>query len=254
MVSRGQACVTRVVNAAMRSPDWSSTAIFVAWDDWGGFYDHVAPPHVDTNGYGLRVPALVISPYARQRMIDHQTLSFDAYLKFIEDDFLAGQRIDPATDGRPDSRPERARVGSGPGRPDQGLRLLTGAAAAHDPGAVPARLRVPPGLPDLVLARDLVQQPLEARAVELGDGPLVLLHAPLPEVEVDVARRRPGSTPTASSRTSTSAPTAAPARPCFAAAARSSGRPARSSWSSERFDSLQTLPSSKQASLLPEYS
>ncbi len=64
------------------------------------------PPKVDLNGYGLRVPALVISPYARQGYIDHQTLSFDAYLKFIENDFLGGQRLDPTTDGRPDPRPD----------------------------------------------------------------------------------------------------------------------------------------------------
>ena len=89
----------------MRSPDWTSTAIFLAWDDWGGFYDHVAPPNVDQNGYGLRVPGIVISPYAKHGYIDHQTLSFDAYDKFIEDDFLGGQRLDPATDGRPDPRP-----------------------------------------------------------------------------------------------------------------------------------------------------
>ena len=75
-------------------------------DDWGGFYDHVVPPSVDENGYGLRVPALVISPYARRGYVDHQTLSFDAYLKFIEDDFLSGARIDPSTDGRPDARPD----------------------------------------------------------------------------------------------------------------------------------------------------
>jgi Phosphoesterase family len=86
----------------MQGPAWSSTAIFLAWDDWGGFYDHVVPPHVDINGYGLRVPGIVISPYAKQGYIDHQTLSFDAYVKFIEDDFLSGQRIDPQTDGRPD--------------------------------------------------------------------------------------------------------------------------------------------------------
>jgi phospholipase C len=60
---------------------------------------------VDQNGYGLRVPGLVISPYAKKGYIDHQTLSFDAYLKFIEDDFLGGQRLDPRTDGRPDPRP-----------------------------------------------------------------------------------------------------------------------------------------------------
>jgi phospholipase C len=97
--------VTRLINAVMRGPDWKSSAIFVTWDDWGGFYDHVQPPRVDGQGYGFRVPALVISPYARTGYIDHQILSSDAYLKFIEDDFLGGARLDPATDGRPDPRP-----------------------------------------------------------------------------------------------------------------------------------------------------
>lgn len=105
-VSFGQTYVTSLVNSVMRSKDWKSTAIFLAWDDWGGFYDHVVPPTVDQNGYGLRVPAMVISPYARHGYVDHQTLSFDAYVKFIEDDFLGGQRLDPKTDGRPDPRPD----------------------------------------------------------------------------------------------------------------------------------------------------
>jgi phospholipase C len=105
-VSYGQSYVTSLVNAVMNSPNWDSSAIFVSWDDWGGFYDHVVPPAVDENGYGLRVPGLLISPYARKGFIDHQTLSFDAYLKFIEDVFLGGQRIDPANDGRPDPRPD----------------------------------------------------------------------------------------------------------------------------------------------------
>ncbi len=87
------------------APTGSSTAIFLAWDDWGGFYDHVVPPTVDAQGYGLRVPGLVISPYARHGLHrPSDALSFDAYLKFIEDDFLGGQRLDPKTDGRPDSR------------------------------------------------------------------------------------------------------------------------------------------------------
>jgi phospholipase C len=104
-ISVGEAYVTNLINAVMQGPDWASTAIFLTWDDWGGFYDHVAPPAVDENGYGLRVPGLMISPYARKGLIDHQTLSFDAYLKFIEDIFLSGQRLDPKTDGRPDPRP-----------------------------------------------------------------------------------------------------------------------------------------------------
>jgi phospholipase C len=105
-VHQGQAYVTAVVNAAMKSPDWRSTAIFLAWDDWGGFYDNAVPPDVDRNGYGLRVPAITISPYAKPGYVDAQILSSDAYLKFIEDDFLGGARLDPAADGRPDPRPD----------------------------------------------------------------------------------------------------------------------------------------------------
>jgi phospholipase C len=105
LVSAGQTYVTGLVNAIMQSPEWDSTAIFLTWDDWGGFYDHVQPPVADQNGFGLRVPAMVISPYAKKAYLDHQTLSQDAYNKFIEDDFLGGQRLDPATDGRPDPRP-----------------------------------------------------------------------------------------------------------------------------------------------------
>jgi phospholipase C len=104
-IAQGQKFVTGLINKVMRGPDWKSTAIFLTWDDWGGFYDHVNPPVVDGLGYGIRVPALVISPYARTGYVDHQVLSFDAYLKFIEDDFLGGQRLDPTTDGRPDPRP-----------------------------------------------------------------------------------------------------------------------------------------------------
>jgi phospholipase C len=105
-VGVGENYVTGLINTIMRGPDWDSTAIFVSWDDWGGFYDHVRPPAVDRNGYGFRVPGLVISPYAKRGYVDHQILSFDAYLKFIEDDFLHGARLNPRTDGRPDRRPD----------------------------------------------------------------------------------------------------------------------------------------------------
>ena len=106
-ISNGQAWVTKLVNAVMAGPEeqWLHTAIFVTWDDWGGFYDHVKPIQIDPDGYGIRVPAFLISPFARSGTIDHQTLSFDAYLKLIEDRFLFGQRLDPLSDGWPDSRP-----------------------------------------------------------------------------------------------------------------------------------------------------
>ena len=66
----------------------------------------MVPPTVDNLGYGLRVPGIVISPFAKRGYIDHQVYSHDVYVKFIEDLFLQGQRLDPATDGRPDSRPD----------------------------------------------------------------------------------------------------------------------------------------------------
>ena len=105
LVSTGQAYVTTIINAVMQSPFWDTTVIFLTWDDWGGFYDHVPPPSIDQNGYGLRVPGLAISPWVKPGAIDHQVYSHDAYLRFIEDIFLNGARLNPATDGRPDNRP-----------------------------------------------------------------------------------------------------------------------------------------------------
>ena len=64
-ITDGQAWVTKIIDAIMKSPEWSSTAIFLSWDDWGGFYDHVPPPSIDAEGLGMRVPGLVISPWAR---------------------------------------------------------------------------------------------------------------------------------------------------------------------------------------------
>jgi phospholipase C len=104
-VADGQTYVTYLVNQLMQSPNWGSTAIFLAWDDFGGFYDGVAPPTVDANGYGIRVPMIVVSPYAKQGYVDHTPSSFDSMLKFIEDRFVGSRRIDPVTDGRPDTRP-----------------------------------------------------------------------------------------------------------------------------------------------------
>jgi phospholipase C len=107
LLTRGQAYVTEIVNEIMKSPFWDSTVIFLTWDDWGGFYDHVNPltEQVDMNGYGIRVPAMAISPWIKPGQIDHQVLSHDAYLKFIEDIFVNSERLAPDADGRPDNRP-----------------------------------------------------------------------------------------------------------------------------------------------------
>jgi len=105
-IADGEGWVSRVLNAAMQGPDAARTAVFLVWDDWGGFYDHVKPTRVDRNGYGIRVPGLLISPYAsRDLNVDHQLLSFDAYLKLIEDRFLGGRRLDGRNWGWPDPRP-----------------------------------------------------------------------------------------------------------------------------------------------------
>ncbi len=79
--------VTAVINAIMKSPYWQTTVIVVTWDEYGGFFDHVSPPQVDQAGYGPRVPALIISPYARGGIIDHTELDFTSVLRFIEDSF-----------------------------------------------------------------------------------------------------------------------------------------------------------------------
>lgn len=83
----GQDFVTGVVNSVMNSSYWANTSIFVTWDDWGGFYDHVAPQHVDGRGLGPRVPLLVISPYAKSGYISHQQGEFSSFPKFIEENF-----------------------------------------------------------------------------------------------------------------------------------------------------------------------
>lgn len=83
----GEGWAVRVINAVMQSKFWKNTAIFLTWDDFGGFFDHVAPPRTSVIRLGPRVPMIVISPYARRHSIDHTRYDFESMLKFIEDDF-----------------------------------------------------------------------------------------------------------------------------------------------------------------------
>ena len=71
----------------MKSPYWQNSVLIITWDDYGGFYDHVPPPEVDKYGYGPRVPAIIVSPYAQPGFIDHTLYDFTSVLRFIEDRF-----------------------------------------------------------------------------------------------------------------------------------------------------------------------
>jgi phospholipase C len=83
----GMDYVAYLVNQVMQSPVWQSTAIVITWDDYGGFYDHVAPPQIDQYGEGFRVPTLVISPWAKAHFIDHTHYEFSSLLRLAEDNF-----------------------------------------------------------------------------------------------------------------------------------------------------------------------
>jgi phospholipase C len=86
-VCMGENWLVSAMNAVMQGPDWDSTAVFVTWDDWGGFYDHVNPPVVDAFGLGLRVPLIVISPWVKGGKVSHSVYEFSSVLKFIETRF-----------------------------------------------------------------------------------------------------------------------------------------------------------------------
>ena len=92
-VCAGENWTTHQINAIMQSPAWSSTVIVVVWDDFGGFYDPVAPPGVDHMGLGPRTPALIISPFSRAGdspdggSVDHTVYEFSSVVRLIEDVF-----------------------------------------------------------------------------------------------------------------------------------------------------------------------
>jgi phospholipase C len=85
--AQGPDWVASIVNAIGNSKYWSSTAIFISWDDWGGWYDHVPPPQIDNMGLGFRVPVIVVSPYAKHGYVSHVTREAGSFLRFTEEDF-----------------------------------------------------------------------------------------------------------------------------------------------------------------------
>ncbi len=84
---KGENWTVRQINALMQGPDWNSTVVFLTWDDFGGFYDHVPPPSIGTYSLGPRVPLLIISPYSRKGYVSHEQYEFSSFLKFAETRF-----------------------------------------------------------------------------------------------------------------------------------------------------------------------
>ena len=87
----GPSWVTSLVNAIGQSKFWSSTAIFIMWDDYGGWYDNQPPAYADFDGFGFRLPMLVISPYARKNHVSHVHYEHGSILRFVEDVFGLGR-------------------------------------------------------------------------------------------------------------------------------------------------------------------
>ncbi|MBV8196765.1 MAG: hypothetical protein JO263_01400, partial [Candidatus Eremiobacteraeota bacterium] len=110
----GPAWVASVVNAIGKSPFWSTTAIFVTWDDWGGWYDHVKPPQYNSYELGMRVPLIVISPYAKTAYVSHKQHEFGSILKFTEEVFNLGSL--GTTDVRSDNLADCFTFGRAPRR------------------------------------------------------------------------------------------------------------------------------------------
>lgn len=86
-VCAGENWTVKQLNALMQGPAWKSSAVFITWDDFGGFYDHVPPPIVDQFGFGPRVPLLIVSPFAKRSYVSHTQYEFSSVLKFIEERF-----------------------------------------------------------------------------------------------------------------------------------------------------------------------
>jgi len=86
-VCTGENWIVQQINAIMQGPDWNTTAIFLTWDDFGGFYDHAVPANLDYYGFGPRVPMIIISPYARAGTVVHTQYEFSSVLRFIEKRF-----------------------------------------------------------------------------------------------------------------------------------------------------------------------
>ncbi|HUY09559.1 MAG TPA: alkaline phosphatase family protein [Candidatus Dormibacteraeota bacterium] len=158
-VALGQTSTVGLIDAIERSRYWKSSAIFLTWSDWGGWYDGVAPPRIDSEGDGFRVPALIISPFARRGVVLHQTADFSSILQFIES--VYGLR--PLTTRDQNAPSLAAAFDFGQGRPSRPVVMGVLPAAALTQGSVPVILLVY-GLPVVVIVAFLAYSALRSGA------------------------------------------------------------------------------------------
>src|SRR4029450_11606385 len=198
----GQNWTTRIVNAMMSSPMWKDTAIFITWDDYGGFYDHVPPPQVDRFGFGIRVPLLLMSPYAKVGSAAHTLGEFSSVLRFIEDNWGLSQLTHRDRDARnlseafdfsqkprkPDPQPVRTDC-QGTELPDDPAPSVQG--GTDRPGERPARGERGERRAVWAVLSEREHQPLEPRMFEVERaGKRIGVRVPLghgiqPEHELD---------------------------------------------------------------------
>ncbi|HEX6508360.1 MAG TPA: alkaline phosphatase family protein [Chloroflexota bacterium] len=179
----GENWTVRELNPLMASPLWNSSAVFLTWDDFGGFYDHVPPPRADHIAYGPRVPGIVISPYARPNTIDHRSYDFSSILRYVEDKYhlptlggydqsarSIGEAIDPSqTPLKPLVLPQRT---CPPGAYNTVLPLwghVAGVIQKPQEQAVLVQIKASPDPATLVLSSQSVVQDKNEHRVLLRD-------------------------------------------------------------------------------------
>lgn len=195
----GENWTVRVLNALMQSREWAHTAVFLTWDDFGGFYDHVPPPRYSLLALGPRVPTIVLSPYARSHYVDHTVYDFSSILKFIENRFGLPRltRYDRRAESigrsfsfhqKPDP-PLMLKPRSCPAGAYQRFSNLLGRVLRVSDGATPSlevRLRRSSGKATIMIAPETVIQSGDGKAIRIDsfqEGDAVYVRAmPLPNV------------------------------------------------------------------------
>ena len=212
----GENWTVRQLNALMNSSQWSSTAVFLFWDDFGGFYDHVAPVNLDQFGLGIRVPLIIISPYAKPGFISHTTYEFSSLLKFVEERFgLPALTTRDANANDPLDSFDFAQTPVSP--------LVLNQRVCPTPGPTPSAR--PSATPSASMTPVSTTPPTPSRTATVATTPTSSGTATVP------ATPTPGRTATSSptpspGRTATSSPTPSPGRTSTSSPTPSPGRTA----------------------------